>query len=113
MPSKIVTASTSVQSVAAENQVQVHKPTSITVDNSSGSGDRQIIVQDGFTPAATNGDSSPSAQTVNRWQAVIPVGDVVTYNERDLEGITCLGSLGIIADAIDASCAVSVGYKSE
>jgi hypothetical protein len=113
MPSKIVTANTTVQSVAAEEGISVHKPISITVDNSGGSGDRTIKVQDIFTPAETEGDDSPTEQTVDRWQATVLQGDVETYDEKDLEGVKCLGELGVIADAIDASCSITVGYKTE
>lgn len=113
MASKIVTANTTVQSVAAAEGISVHKPTSITVDNSVGSGDRTIKVQDIFTPAATNGDDSPTEQTIDRWQGTVLQGDVTTFDERDLDGVKCLGELGIIADAIDASCSITVGYKTE
>ncbi len=113
MPSKIVTASTVVQAVAAEVRNGVHKPTSITVDNEGGAADRIIRVQDGFTPSVTNGTAVPVATTVDRLRFTVLIGDIITLNEQDLAGVKCLGSLGIIADGIDASCYISVGYKTE
>jgi hypothetical protein len=113
MASKRVTANTDVQTVAAAVRNGVHIPTSMTIDNDGGSGDRQITIQDGFTPSETYGDSSPSAKTVNRHTLTVLQGDVVTLNEEDLKGVKCLGSLGIIADVTDAACYVSVGYKTE
>jgi hypothetical protein len=113
MPSLKVTANTSVQSVAAEVRNGVHKPTSITIDNINGGGTRVLQVQDGFTPSATHGTASPSATTVNRLQITALAGDLITLSEEDLKGVKCLGSLGIISDVTDASCYISVGYKTE
>jgi len=113
MPSKIVQANTTVQQVAAEVRNGVHIPTSITIDNSGGSAARTLRVQDGFTPDITNGNSSPSATTVDRYRVSVLQGDIIALSEEDLKGVKCLGSLGIIADAIDAGCYISVGYKTE
>lgn len=113
MPSLVVTAHTTAQTVAAEVRNGVHIPTSITVDNDAGSADRTLRVQDIFTPDVTNGVSSPSLQTVDRLRIDVLMGDIVTLSEEDLKGIKCLGSLNIIADAIDANCHISVGYKTE
>lgn len=113
MPSNIVTANTTVQPVAAIVRNVVHAVKSITIDNKAGSGDRQIIVQDGFTPDISANVSSPTAKTISRWQATVLQGSVDTFNDLDLKGVRCIGSLGVIADAIDASCAVTVGYEDE
>jgi hypothetical protein len=113
MPSKRVTANTTVQSVAAAVRNGVHIPTSVTIDNDGGSQDLQISIQDIFTPVATNGDASPTEQTVNRHTIDVLQGDVLTLSEEDLKGVKCLGTLGIIADAIDAACYITVGYKTE
>lgn len=113
MPSKIVTAHTTAQSVAAAVRNGIHIPTSITIDNNGGSADRTLRVRDTFTPDVTNGVASPSEQTVDRLRMFVLLGDTITLGEEDLKGVKCLGSLSIIADAIDANCHISVGYKTE
>ncbi len=113
MPALIVTASTTAQVVAAEVRNGVHVPTSITIENAAGGAARTIRVRDSFTPDVTNGVSAPVATTVDRLRIAVLLGDNVTLSEEDLKGIKCLGSLSIIADAIDADCHISVGYKTE
>lgn len=111
MASKQVASNTTAQSVAAERKNCRWKPTSIIIDNDGGAGDRTIKVVDSFTPSATNGDSSPSAQTVTRWQTTVIQGDVVSYSKDDLEGVVCLGALTILGSADDANCLITVGYE--
>lgn len=113
MPSLIVTAHTTAQAVAAEVRNGVHKPTSMTINNSGGGADRTIRIQDIFTPDVTNGVAAPALQTIDRHRMTVLLGDIVTLSEEDLAGVKCLGSLNIIADAIDAGCYISVGYKTE
>jgi len=78
-----------------------------------GAADRTVRVQDIFTPDVSNGQASPTQQTVERLRLFVLSGDTITLSEADLKGVKCLGALGIIADAIDAGCYVSVGYKTE
>lgn len=113
MPSLIVTANTTAQSVAADKSVASVIPTSMTIDNDGGAADRTIRIQDVFTPSVSDGVASPSETTVDRYRVDVIQGDVVTLNESDLKGIKCLGALKIIADAIDAGCYITVGYKHE
>lgn len=114
MPSKIVTAHTTAQVVAAAVRNGVHVPTSITIDNKGGSADRTLRIRDTFTPDVTNGVASPTTDTtVDRHRVFVLIGDTITLSEEDLKGVKCLGSLSIIADAIDANCHISVGYKTE
>ena len=113
MPSQIVQANTVAQVVAAELKIGVHKPTSITYDNHGGAADRTIRIQDIFTPDISNGVPVPVLTTVERHRVDVLVGDQLTLDEKDLRGVKCLGSLNIIADAIDAGCYISVGYETE
>lgn len=113
MASKIVTANTAVQEVAADVKNAVHKVKSITIDNNGGSAAYEIIVRDTFTPDSSNGHASPTATYSDRWKTHVLMGEVLTYDEKDLAGVRALGSLGIIADGIDASCYISVGYEDE
>lgn len=111
MPSKIVTAHTTAQSVAAAVRNGVHVPTSMTI--MGGAADRTVRVQDVFTPDVTNGESSPVETTVDRLRLFVLSGDTISLSEEDLKGVKCLGALKMIADAIDAGCYISVGYKTE
>lgn len=111
MPSLIVAANTTLQPVAAERRDTTIKPTSINIDASAASQDTVIRLQDVFTPSETNGVASPTEQTVDRWRYEVLQGDSITLNERDLSGIKILGSLNVIAAAIDASLFITVGYE--
>jgi len=113
MPSKVVTANTTAQEVAAERSDAVAIPTSLVVDNDQGAADRIISIQDVFTPSVTNGVSSPSETTVDRFRATAPQGFVTTFTEDDLKGVKCLGALKVIASAVDASCYITAGYRHE
>jgi hypothetical protein len=87
------------------------RPTSINIDNSAGAADRVIRLQDIFTPSESNGVAAPVLTTVDRWRYNVLQGDSITLNELDLKGIKILGSLNVIADAIDPGCHVTVGYE--
>jgi len=108
MPSKVIEGvEDAAQEVAADRADAVVIPTSMVIDNSGGSDDRTIRIQDIFTP--TDGDET----TVDRYRISVINGDTVSLNEEDLKGVKCLGSLNIIADADDSGCYVTVGYKHE
>lgn len=113
MPSLVVAANTTAQQVAAERYDSRFDVESMTIDNDGGAADQEIQVVDSFTPAATNGDSSPSAQTITRWRTTVPAGFTETYNKDDLKGVRCLGALTILGDSIDANCHITVGYEPD
>lgn len=111
MPTLQVTSNTTAQTVAAERRDAVARPTSINIDNSGGAADRTIRLQDIFTPSVTNGDSSPSQQTLERWRTIVLQGETLHVDESELKGLRFLGALSVIGDAIDAGCYVSVNYE--
>jgi hypothetical protein len=111
MPSQRVTADTTAQVVASEIKNARYKVTSLTIDNKSGGGDRQITIQDAFTPDVSHGVSSPTAKTINRYTRTVLQGDVETLSEADLKGVRCIGALTVISDVTDASCYITVGYE--
>lgn len=113
MPSLIVQANTTAQTVAAARRNASVVPKSMVINNDGGSGDRTIRIQDIFTPSETNGDSSPTEQTIDRGRWDVIQGDVWDLSEQDLKGIKCLGALKIIADTTDAGCYITVGYDLE
>lgn len=111
MPSLIVTANTSAQAIAAEQKNASVVPVNMTIDNSGGAAQRTIRIQDVFTRSEYYGVETTGSVTVERWRGTVGMGLVDTLSEEDLKGIKCLGALKIIADAIDAGCYITVGYK--
>lgn len=113
MSSTVVAANTTAQSIAAQRENAAVLAKSMTIDNKGGSGDRVIQIQDIFTPAVTNGVSSPSETTVSRFKFTAIQGDQITFGEADLKGVRCLGAMKVISDVTDASCFITVGYEHE
>jgi hypothetical protein len=120
MPSQVVTATNVALAgtppgalVAAEERLSKYKVTSMTINNAGGAADRTIEVWDSFTPDITNGVAVPVFTTARRHNITVPVGDFLVLEEEDLKGVECLGNLSILADAIDAGCLITVGYKAE
>ena len=111
MPSLIKTAHTTAVEVAAERLDAKYKLKSLVIDNDGGGADRTIRLQDVFTPAASNGTSSPVETTVDRLRLDVLQGDVLSMSEEDLKAVEFLGALKVIGDAIDASCYITVGYE--
>ncbi len=113
MPSLVVTAHTTAQTIAAERENAVVVPKSLTIDNQRGGTDNEIVIQDSFTPSAYYGVSSPGAQLIERFKVQAIMGDMINLNEADLKGVKCLGALLVDADNIDALCDITVGYEHE
>ncbi len=113
MPSTVVEANTTAQSIAAERENAAVLAKSITIDNKGGGGDRVIQIQDIFTPAVTNGEASPTEQTVGRFKYTATQGDQITLGEDEIKGVKCLGAMKVISDVVDASCFITVGYEHE
>jgi len=113
MPSEVITAHTTAQTIAAERENAVVKPKSLTIDNQVGAGDCDIEIQDSFTPSAYVGVAAPGAQLITRFRAVVQAGDIITWGEEDLKGVKCLGALLVDSDVIKATCVITVGYEHE
>jgi len=113
MPSKVVTANTTAQTIAAERENAAVLAKSITIDNLNGAGDRVITIQDIFTPAVTDGVAGPVLTTVSRLTYTALQGDQITLGEDEIKEVKCLGAMAVISDVIDASCIISVGYQHE
>jgi len=113
MPSQVVTAHTTAQTIAAERENAVVQAKSLTIDNQVGAGDCEITIQDSFTPSAYVGVPAPGAQLIERFKAVVQAADIITWGEEDLKGIKCLGALLVDSDVIKATCVITVGYEHE
>jgi len=113
MPSTVVAANTTAQTIAAERENAAVKAKSITIDNLGGGGDRVIQIQDIFTPAVTDGVAGPIETTVSRFKYTALAGDQITLGEDEIKGVKCLGAMKVISDVIDADCFITVGYEHE
>ncbi|KKK52930.1 hypothetical protein LCGC14_3099970 [marine sediment metagenome] len=119
MPSTVVAMDPSTAVIAADRADAVVIPTSMTIDNQGGGGNRVISIQDVFTPSVSNLVSGPSETTVDRFRMRVDQGDMVTLGEEDLKGVRCLGKMEVTSKTTanvltaDSACYVTVGYKHE
>jgi len=95
MPSTVVAANTTAQTIAAERENAAVKAKSI------------------FTPAVTDGVAGPIETTVSRFKYTALAGDQITLGEDEIKGVKCLGAMKVISDVIDADCFITVGYEHE
>lgn len=70
------------------------KPKSIIIDDLT-SGAKTIIFHDVFTPDASNGTASPTAQTKTWFQVTSPGNVTLNYDESALAGIELLGAVDV------------------
>ena len=105
---KKVTADTSAVTVSTIVKHKKIQLTSINIDNQH-TAELTIRIQDIFTPDTSHGESSPSAQTVERFQVTVPAGITFCAESESLQDVCCLGDVKAIADAISTSCVIIVG----
>ncbi|KKM78807.1 hypothetical protein LCGC14_1356280 [marine sediment metagenome] len=113
MPSQVITAHITAQTIAAERENAVVVPKLLMIDNQRGTNDCEITIQDSFTPSAYYGVAAPPAQIIERLKVQAVMGDVLTLNEADLKGVKCLGAMLVDSDNTDALCDITVGYEHE
>ena len=66
-----------------------------------------------FTPDPSVKVPSPSEQTIERLQISVGAGLTADVPETELKDVEFLGDTKAIADAIDTSCVIIVGYHME
>lgn len=88
-------------------------PKSISIDDRTG-GNKTLIFHDVFTPDASNGVASPSAQT-KTWLMVETGGGPVNINldEDALSGIALFGAVDVSSNVSDASMNIAVSIAFE
>jgi len=110
MPSEVVTADTTAQTVFEVPTNKIGKITFLEIDNQH-SAAITITIQDVFTPTATAGNPSPTEVTKDR--KVITVANGESYTEK-IEGyIEILGTCKIVASDTSTACKITVGYDFE
>jgi hypothetical protein len=85
------------------------KISSLNIDQQGQSGNT-IIIRDVFTPDASNGQASPSAQTKDRLQVTLSQGTVFTADEESLRDIDFLGSVYAVGSVLDSGCVIFANY---
>ncbi|MCL7412618.1 MAG: hypothetical protein M8353_03250 [ANME-2 cluster archaeon] len=109
MATKKTTANTTAQTLVSTPAHKKAVVKSLQIDNQSAAV-RTVRLQDIFTPDASNGVSSPTEQTIERVYVSVPATTLRVLTEEELVGVECLGTIKAIADAIAATCAITVGY---
>lgn len=104
-----VTANTIAQALWSTPRVKKAKVTLVKVDN-QGAALRTVRLQDIFTPDASVGVPSPSAQTTERLQISVGAGLTADVPETELRDVEILGDAKAIANVTDASVVIVVGY---
>ena len=106
------TANTTAQALWSTPKVKKAKVTSVKVDN-QGTALRTIRWQDVFTPDPSVNVPSPSEQTIERLQISVGAGLTADIPETELKDVRFLGDTKAIANAIDTSCVIIMGYHME
>lgn len=86
--------------------------TGINIDNQSAAACK-LILQDVFTPDASVGQTSPSAQTIARLQITVATLQSVSIDKNSLENVKILGIAKILGDAISTSVVIVANYHFE
>jgi len=107
MASKVVTASTSPQTVFVTPYDKIGKITFIEVDNRSTSA-ITITIKDTFTPFPTDETPSPTQQTIDRKVITVPAGGEYHYKTDGY--IKILGTCTVVASVTDTACKITICY---
>ena len=109
MPTKAVSANTTAPLIAMTPEHERCQITSIEINN-EGTSRITLTLQDIFTPDASNGEASPTEQTIVRWLGTVPPHNHAEIGEDKLKDVLCLGAVYMDSDTIDADCDIVVGY---
>jgi hypothetical protein len=102
--------------VVSQVKTKDNVPTSITIDNTNGSGAHQFVLYDSFTPDMSNSLPTPQFTSVPRFTMDISAGDVETWDEDDLKGVKCIGAMSLFgtdANEPDTGCIITVAYETD
>ena len=85
----------------------------VDIDNEGSSGAVIVQLTDTFTPAASIGNTSPYQMVITRFQATVPQGVSFSADVLSLKDVDFIGVVSAGASAIEAGCAIIVGYSLE
>lgn len=77
------------------------------------SGAKTLYFYDVFTPSASNGVSSPTAQTKTWLQLTSPGGVTLNYGEGDLAGLELFGALDVSSSVASLTSNIAVNWTQE
>lgn len=97
--------------VATEKPNGKKKVTALTIDN-TGVAARVVEVRDRFMPSITNLVPAPGAQNPSRFLVTIGVGNVWTFDEKELRNVGILGALELHINIASATI-VSIAWEEE
>ncbi|GAH89820.1 unnamed protein product, partial [marine sediment metagenome] len=100
------------QALFSTPKVKKVKITAIDIDNQSPA-DRTVRLQDIFKPDESVGETGPTTETKERFQATVGVGVSFSADEPSLKDVEVLGDAKAIADAAEADCVIIVKYHFE
>lgn len=109
MPSLEQTMAVATRVFATEKPNAKIKPTLLIVDNEGGAAQRQITIQDRFTPSASNGTPAPVLTLVNRLVITVDNGSFAIAGPQ-LEKVEILGQMEAVIDVADAGCLVTLAW---
>lgn len=88
------------------------KITALNIDQ-QGASSHVIRITDTFTPDASTGTPSPTAQIKTRLQVTLVQGTVFTADKNSLKDIECLGVVHAVGDTLDSGCVIFANYHFE
>lgn len=88
------------------------KVNSIIIDDTDAAV-KKFIFRDVFTPSASNGTASPTAQTRTWFQVTSPGSVTLTYGKDDLEGIELLGAVDVSCSVASSLSNIAVNWRQE
>jgi hypothetical protein len=91
-------------------KIKKAKLTSVKIDNQSAAA-KTIHFRDDFTPDASVGVPSPSAQQIEKLQVTVGAGLTADIPETELRNKEFLGDCKCYADAADAACIIIIDYE--
>ena len=112
MATKKVTSNTAAQDLWDTPKHHKGVLTGLKIDNQS-SADRTIVITDVFTPDASEGQASPSEQTITRLQVTVGAGLTANIPKEELEDCKFLGVAKAAGDATEATCVIIAIYHLE
>lgn len=88
------------------------KITSLNIDQ-QGASTRTILVTDTFTPDASAGNATPTAQIKTLLQVTLVQGTVFSADKNSLKDLEGFGDVYAVGDELDSGCVIIAGYHYE
>lgn len=107
---KVISALSGQAVIFTAPTIQKGRISALNVDQQGGS-TRVIQLTDTFTPDASAGTTSPTAQRKTLLQVTLDVGTVYSADVNSLKDIEVLGICEAVGDVLDSGCVITVNYN--